>query len=77
MAGIGIRGAAPGAVGNGNGIRIGVAQGAHVMEGGRIQYAGTAKELREKPELLHSAYLLRGHADHGKNVPAGASADSA
>ena len=58
-------------------IALGVARGAHVMEGGRIQYAGTAKELREKPELLHSAYLLRGHADHGKNVPAGASADSA
>ena len=30
------------------------------MEGGRIQYSGTAQELREKPELLHSAYLLRG-----------------
>ena len=27
---------------------------------GAIQYAGTAAELREKPELLHTAYLLRG-----------------
>ena len=29
------------------------------MDGGRIQFSGTAQELREKPELLHSAYLLR------------------
>jgi branched-chain amino acid transport system ATP-binding protein len=33
------------------------------MEGGRIQYSGTAQELRDKPDLLHSAYLLRGGAD--------------
>jgi hypothetical protein len=30
------------------------------MEGGRLQFSGFAKELREKPELLHTAYLLRG-----------------
>jgi hypothetical protein len=30
------------------------------MEGGRIRFSGLASELREKPELLQSAYLLRG-----------------
>jgi hypothetical protein len=30
------------------------------MEGGVIRYSGTAAELRERPDLLHSAYLLRG-----------------
>jgi hypothetical protein len=30
------------------------------MEGGVIRYAGTASELRDSPDLLHSAYLLRG-----------------
>jgi hypothetical protein len=33
-----------------------------VLEGGRIRYEGTAKELTEQPELLRSAYLLRGKA---------------
>ena len=33
---------------------------AHVMEGGRIRFSGLASELREQPELLSSAYLLRG-----------------
>ncbi len=41
-------------------VALGLAQRAYVMEGGRIGYAGTAAELREQPELLHSAYLLRG-----------------
>jgi branched-chain amino acid transport system ATP-binding protein len=41
-------------------VALGMSNRAYVMEGGRIQYAGTAQELREKPELLHSAYLLRG-----------------
>ena len=31
-----------------------------MLEGGRIRYEGTAKELTEQPELLRSAYLLRG-----------------
>ena len=30
-----------------------------MLEGGRIRYEGTAQELKEQPELLHSAYLLR------------------
>ena len=40
-------------------VALGLARRAYVMEGGRIQYDGTASELREKPELLQSAYLLR------------------
>jgi branched-chain amino acid transport system ATP-binding protein len=47
-------------------VALGLANRAYVMEGGRIQYSGTAQELREKPDLLHSAYLLRG----GGDVPA-------
>jgi hypothetical protein len=30
------------------------------MEGGRLRFSGLASELREQPELLSSAYLLRG-----------------
>jgi branched-chain amino acid transport system ATP-binding protein len=41
-------------------VALGLAERAYVMEGGRIQYAGPASELRERPELLQSAYLLRG-----------------
>jgi branched-chain amino acid transport system ATP-binding protein len=33
---------------------------AYVLEGGRVRYDGTATELKDRPELLHSAYLLRG-----------------
>ena len=43
-------------------VALGLANRAYVMEGGRIQYDGLASELREKPELLQSAYLLRGHS---------------
>ncbi|HEY5187932.1 MAG TPA: ATP-binding cassette domain-containing protein [Solirubrobacteraceae bacterium] len=41
-------------------VALGLARRAHIMEGGRLQYTGFAQELREKPDLLHSAYLLRG-----------------
>jgi branched-chain amino acid transport system ATP-binding protein len=44
-------------------VALGLANGAYLMEGGQMQYSGTAKELREKPDLLHSAYLLRGGTD--------------
>jgi branched-chain amino acid transport system ATP-binding protein len=44
-------------------IALGLANRAYVIEGGRLQYSGNAAELREKPELLHSAYLLRGQTD--------------
>jgi hypothetical protein len=32
------------------------------MEGGRIRFSGPAADLRAHPELLQSAYLLRGSA---------------
>jgi branched-chain amino acid transport system ATP-binding protein len=38
-------------------VALGVARGAYVLEGGRIRYAGTAEELKDRPELLRSAYL--------------------
>jgi branched-chain amino acid transport system ATP-binding protein len=41
-------------------VALGLATSAHVMEGGVIRYSGTATELRANPDLLHSAYLLRG-----------------
>jgi branched-chain amino acid transport system ATP-binding protein len=40
-------------------VALGLANRAYILEGGRIRYNGTAQELKEKPELLHSAYLLR------------------
>jgi branched-chain amino acid transport system ATP-binding protein len=40
-------------------VALGLANTAYILEGGRIRYHGTASELRHKPELLHSAYLLR------------------
>ena len=49
-------------------VALGLSNGAYVMEGGRIQYSGSAKELRDDPSRLHSAYLLR-TAD-GDSAPA-------
>jgi branched-chain amino acid transport system ATP-binding protein len=40
-------------------VALGLAQTAYVLEGGRLRYQGPAQRLREEPELLHSAYLLR------------------
>jgi branched-chain amino acid transport system ATP-binding protein len=40
-------------------VALGASNSAYVIEGGRIRYHGTAAELREHPELLQSAYLLR------------------
>jgi branched-chain amino acid transport system ATP-binding protein len=40
-------------------VALGLANAAYVLEGGRIRYRGTARELKENPETLHSAYLLR------------------
>jgi branched-chain amino acid transport system ATP-binding protein len=57
-------------------VALSLANAAYVMEGGRIQYSGNAKELRENPDKLHSAYLLRGHTGNGvttatQTLPAG------
>lgn len=43
-------------------VALSLATAAHVMEGGVLRYSGTAAELKAQPELLHSAYLLRGAA---------------
>ena len=40
-------------------VALGLAQTAYVIEGGRIRYHGTSQRLKDEPELLHSAYLLR------------------
>jgi branched-chain amino acid transport system ATP-binding protein len=40
-------------------VALGLAKKAYILEGGRIRYDGTAQELKDHPELLHSAYLLR------------------
>jgi len=38
-------------------IALALASDAYVLERGRIVYAGSARELRERPEILHSSYL--------------------
>ena len=43
-------------------IALGLARSAYVLEGGVMRYAGTAKELSDRPDVLHSAYLLSGSA---------------
>lgn len=40
-------------------VVLGLANTAYVMEGSKIRYHGTAQELKDNPDLLHSAYLLR------------------
>jgi branched-chain amino acid transport system ATP-binding protein len=40
-------------------VALALANSAYVLEAGRIRYHGTAAELRDNPELLQSAYLLR------------------
>jgi branched-chain amino acid transport system ATP-binding protein len=44
-------------------VALALAKTAYVIEGGRIVHHGTAAELREHPERLHSAYLLRGQEE--------------
>jgi branched-chain amino acid transport system ATP-binding protein len=41
-------------------VALGLSERAYVMEGGRIRFSGSAQELKENPDLLHSAYLFRG-----------------
>ena len=40
-------------------VALGLATTAYVMESARVRYSGTAQELVDNPDLLHSAYLLR------------------
>jgi branched-chain amino acid transport system ATP-binding protein len=53
-------------------VALGLAHRAHIMEGGRIRFSGLASELRGRPDLLRSAYLLRG-SKAGTEGPAPAS----
>jgi branched-chain amino acid transport system ATP-binding protein len=46
-------------------VALSLATSAHVMEGGVLRYSGTAAELKAQPDLLHSAYLLRGASATG------------
>jgi branched-chain amino acid transport system ATP-binding protein len=55
-------------------IALGLANRAYVVEGGQLQYAGTAAELREHPEMLQSAYLLRGQTGT-KQIPVAPAAE--
>jgi branched-chain amino acid transport system ATP-binding protein len=50
-------------------VALGLANRAYIMEGGRLRFSGLAAELREKPELLRSAYLLRGSGDPSEGGP--------
>jgi branched-chain amino acid transport system ATP-binding protein len=45
-------------------VALGVSKSAYVIEGGQIRYRGTAAELKQRPELLQSAYLLRDADEH-------------
>jgi branched-chain amino acid transport system ATP-binding protein len=38
-------------------VALSLATTAYVLEGGRIRYEGTAAELKNRPDVLHSAYL--------------------
>ncbi len=53
-------------------VALGLATSAHVMEGGVIRYSGTSSELRDNPDLLQSAYLLRGSRPATPPGPQGA-----
>jgi branched-chain amino acid transport system ATP-binding protein len=48
-------------------IALELASYAYLLEGGHIHFAGSADELREHPELLHSAYLS--HDRDAANMP--------
>jgi len=54
-------------------VALGLANRAHIMEAGRLRFSGLARELRDSPELLRSAYLLRGSSGTvGAGPPASA-----
>jgi branched-chain amino acid transport system ATP-binding protein len=51
-------------------LALGLASHAYVMEGGRLRFSGAASQLRARPELLRSAYLLRGSPASPATSPA-------
>ena len=50
-------------------VALGLANHAHIMEGGQIRFSGLASDLRAHPDLLRSAYLLRGSQDNPPDQP--------
>ena len=46
-------------------VALGLANTAYVLEGGRMRYHGTAAELKSRPDVLRSAYLMRVQPTHG------------
>ena len=44
-------------------VALALANKAYVIEGGRIQYSGTAQELRDNPDIVKAAYLLGADVD--------------
>jgi branched-chain amino acid transport system ATP-binding protein len=46
-------------------VALGLANTAYVLEGGRMRYHGTAAELKSRPDVLRSAYLMRAQPTHG------------
>ncbi len=51
-------------------VALGLANHAYVMEGGQLRFSGPARQLRDQPELLQSAYLLRGSTVAAAQPPA-------
>ena len=45
-------------------VALQLATDAYLMERGQIRWTGTASELRDRPELLHAAYLAGDFAAH-------------
>jgi branched-chain amino acid transport system ATP-binding protein len=43
-------------------VALGLANRAHVMEGGELRFSGRASDLKERPEVLQSAYLFGGNS---------------
>ncbi len=41
-------------------VALSLAKTAYVLENGRIRYEGTAEELKSRPDVLHTAYLMGG-----------------
>ncbi len=46
-------------------LALSLAKAAYVLEGGRIRYEGTADDLRNRPGVLHSAYLMGAEVTDG------------
>jgi branched-chain amino acid transport system ATP-binding protein len=41
-------------------VALSLANRVHVMDRGRVEFSGSAQELKQNPDLLHSSYLLGG-----------------